>query len=179
MKLFKPLTVLLSALTAHQTAMAVEIKGQTFEAPFTDLDRSGKRTVASYSVDGDAQVMQHFIRLTPDRQSKSGALWAKENLPKDLKNLAATLTFMISGQGEKLYGDGIGLWLMQGGLKTGSLHGVNPKFTGMGIIIDTYVASERSERAVRTKRRSEASIIIAPSLRSSFVRSARCYHSYI
>jgi len=126
MKLVSPLLATLLT-TFSPLANAGQITSQSFEAPFAELDRSGKRTIEGFNVDGDAQVMQHFVRLTPDRQSKSGSLWAKEALPKGIKNLAATLTFRISGQGEKLYGDGIGLWLMQGGLKTGSLHGVNSK----------------------------------------------------
>tara|TARA_B110000305_G_C19222583_1_gene531315 strand:+ start:374 stop:895 length:522 start_codon:yes stop_codon:yes gene_type:complete len=71
----------------------------------------------------------------------------KPNNNKELTNLAATLTFRISGQGEKLYGDGISLWLTQDkSYKAGSLHGVSPKFTGMGIIIDTFKNVEHGQK---------------------------------
>lgn len=86
-----------------------------------------------------------FIRLTPDRQSKRGTLWTRESLG-DLKEFAATLTFRISGQGKKLYGDGIALWLTQfTRQQQGEVHGIDGSFVGVGVVIDTFKNAEHGK----------------------------------
>jgi hypothetical protein len=55
------------------------------------------------------------------------------------KEISAILTFRISGQGKKLFGDGIGLWLTQfNRQQQGNLHGIDGKFVGISVIIDTF-----------------------------------------
>jgi len=51
--------------------------------------------------------------LTPDRQSKKGALWSKKAL--GVSEFSAIVKFRISGQGKNFFGDGIGLWMVQQG----------------------------------------------------------------
>lgn len=96
----------------------------------------------SWVVQGDTDVKSGFIRLTPDRQSKRGTLWSRESIGAT-PEFSATLTFRISGQGKKLFGDGIGLWLTQfTRQQQGEVHGIDASFAGVGIIIDTFKNAE-------------------------------------
>jgi len=53
--------------------------------------------------------------------------------------MSAVMEFRISGQGKSLFGDGIALWLAdQAYFSTGTYHGFNEYFKGVGIVIDTY-----------------------------------------
>lgn len=82
-------------------------------------------------------VNNNFIRLTPDRQSKKGALWSRRSI--GVPNFSAIMKFRISGQGKNFFGDGIALWMVQQGYYTeGPLHGFQDKFYGIGVIFDTF-----------------------------------------
>ena len=100
---------------------------------YNDFDEdSGERKVGNdgdWRVYGDARVHSSFIRLTPDRQSKQGALWSRG--PSASTSLNAILEFRISGQGKKLFGDGLGLWFVnQPYYSSGHLQGNNEYFNG-------------------------------------------------
>lgn len=83
----------------------------------------------------------NFIRLTPDRQSKKGALWSKKSV--SVPSLSSILKFRISGQGKTFFGDGIGFWIVQQSYYSeGSLHGFQERFVGIGIIFDTFKNTE-------------------------------------
>ncbi len=133
---------LLCTLLLPLFAVAELVPSNSFAAPFTDYDRQGKFTVPGWIIQGDSEVKQNFVRLTSDRQSKRGTMWAREALGP-VTEVSATLNFRISGQGKKLFGDGIGLWLTQyNRQQPGDLHGLDPSFVGIGVIIDTFVNSE-------------------------------------
>jgi len=92
---------------------------------------------------GDTSVDDKFIRLTPDRQSKRGALWNTN--PWDPKSDTSKyppfeihMTFNVNGQGTKLFGDGFALWFTKKRLQEGSVFGSEDGFTGMSITFDTY-----------------------------------------
>jgi mannose-binding lectin 2 len=94
-----------------------------------------------WKTSGAAVINSNFARLTPDRQSKKGALWSKKPLAVD--SFSAILKFRISGQAKNFFGDGIALWIMQQSYyKEGSLHAVDEKFVGVGIIFDTFRNTE-------------------------------------
>ncbi|TDH70884.1 hypothetical protein CCR75_002908 [Bremia lactucae] len=123
-------------------ATADKIEDVSFKPPFDLMDSHGQRIVnTTWSHGGNADVKKHFIRLTTDRQSKRGYLWHKH--PVNRNELSVILTFRISGQGKRWFGDGIGLWLTDHPTYTaGSNHGFTDKYTGIAIIIDTFVNSE-------------------------------------
>lgn len=78
----------------------------------------GNRVVhKQWKTHGNAVVNSNFVRLTPDRQSKKGALWSKKAL--GVSEFSAILKFRISGQGKNFFGDGIGLWMVQQGIING------------------------------------------------------------
>ncbi|GMH90093.1 hypothetical protein TrVE_jg2740 [Triparma verrucosa] len=110
----------------------------SFSSPFTETDRNGQYMVPNFMMAGDADVKKTFVRLTPDRQSKRGTLWSK-GVVGPYSEISATLTFRISGQGSKLFGDGIALWLTKSPRPTnGKLHGMDSKFEGIAVVIDTF-----------------------------------------
>lgn len=74
-------------------------------------------------------------------QSKRGWIWSRGQTDKD--EFTITVRFRVSGQGKRLFGDGFALWLTQDAYhKDGSLHGYTDKFTGFGVIFDTFVNTE-------------------------------------
>lgn len=114
----------------------------SFEAPFEEIDNAGERLVGKYwRTGGHAVVNTNFIRLTPDRQSKKGAIWSRK--PLGVPSFSAIFKFRISGQGKNFFGDGIALWITQQAYyNPGELHGSQEKFTGIGIIFDTFRNTE-------------------------------------
>lgn len=56
----------------------------------------GNRYIENWTVGGDSMIKEYFVRLTPDRQSKSGYLWNKVPLTED--EWVVSLKFRISGQ---------------------------------------------------------------------------------
>uniref|UniRef100_I2CP59 Lectin, mannose-binding 2 n=1 Tax=Nannochloropsis gaditana (strain CCMP526) TaxID=1093141 RepID=I2CP59_NANGC len=118
----------------------------SFSAPFNDVQVDGKRFVSrDWSPAGETQVNQNFVRLTPDRQSKIGALWSHKALGVDAVTM--TLKFRIHGQGKKFFGDGIGFWVMESPYwQEGDLHGVSHAFVGVGVAFDTFRNTEHGTR---------------------------------
>ena len=57
---------------------------------------AGNRYIANWRSDGDAFINEYFVRLTPDRQSKSGYLWSSETFGDG--EFVTTIKFRISGQ---------------------------------------------------------------------------------
>ena len=121
---------------------ATKLDHVSFSPPFQKVDGQGKRMVSDY-IDhhGSSVVNQHFIRLTPDRQSRKGALWGRSKIDSDTLN--AILKFRISGQGKTFYGDGIAIWITSNkNWIEGDFHGSKEKFQGIAIIMDTFKNSE-------------------------------------
>jgi mannose-binding lectin 2 len=134
--------VILVILMCVGSTLSEMLEGHSFVPPFTEVDSSGARMVNKYwRHSGHAVVNQNFIRLTPDRQSKKGAVWSRKNLGVD--SFTSTLKFRISGQGKNFFGDGIGLWVTNSAYYTeGDLHGNQEHFYGIGIIFDTFKNTE-------------------------------------
>lgn len=117
----------------------------SFEPPFNDVDSSGERIVnRHWRGAGTTVVNSNFIRLTPDRQSKKGALWSRK--PLAVPSFSSVFKFRIAGQGKNFFGDGIALWIVQQGYYIeGQVHGFVEKFVGIGIIFDTFKNMESIE----------------------------------
>ena len=136
------IAVLIIIASLQQYAHADKIDSFSFEPPFRDIDSSGLRLVShDWRASGSTMVNSNFARLTPDQQSKTGALWSREML--DVPSFSSTLKFRISGKGKDLYGDGIAVWIVQQGyFIEGDLHGFQEDFIGVGIIFDTFRNTE-------------------------------------
>jgi hypothetical protein len=81
------------------------------------------------------------LRLTNDRASKRASAWATARVPLD--DWSTTIRFRVSGQGRRLFGDGLAFWFTKHNAhKDGPLHGFTDTFTGFGLVFDTYVNTE-------------------------------------
>ncbi|KAH9092233.1 hypothetical protein LEN26_018587 [Aphanomyces euteiches] len=120
-------------------SIAEPLHSLSFDGPFDKIDSNGQRYInGSWIYGGSAEVKKNFIRLTTDRQNKKGYIWNNELVDRD--TFVTVLTFRISGQGKKWFGDGIGLWLTNSqNYVYGDNHGFTSDFTGVGIIMDTFV----------------------------------------
>ena len=108
----------------------------SLRGPFTAFDGDGMRRVDGWTLGGTAAVHENFVRLTNDRQSKRASAWATARL--DREEWSATVRFRVSGQGKKLFGDGLALWFTGHSThKDGTLHGFTDTFKGFGVVLDT------------------------------------------
>eukprot|EP00730_Choanoeca_flexa_P014770 TRINITY_DN6578_c0_g1_i2.p1 TRINITY_DN6578_c0_g1~~TRINITY_DN6578_c0_g1_i2.p1 ORF type:complete len:370 (+),score=101.47 TRINITY_DN6578_c0_g1_i2:67-1176(+) len=85
---------------------------------------------------GNAVISDDFIRLTPDRQSKRGALWNSK--PTKVEEWEVTLKFHVHGQGKNLFGDGFAFWYTQEKNMLGDVFGSKDHFHGLAVFFDTY-----------------------------------------
>eukprot|EP00596_Hydrurales_sp_CCMP1899_P007064 CAMPEP_0119038746 /NCGR_PEP_ID=MMETSP1177-20130426/7849_1 /TAXON_ID=2985 /ORGANISM="Ochromonas sp, Strain CCMP1899" /LENGTH=382 /DNA_ID=CAMNT_0007001727 /DNA_START=180 /DNA_END=1329 /DNA_ORIENTATION=- len=125
-----------------QQIYAEKISSYSFEGPFRDIDNSGSRTVNKHWRSGGSTVINNnFVRLTPDQQSKKGALWTRE--PLGINSFSSIIKFRISGKGKDFFGDGIALWFVQQGFyNEGEVHGFQEQYVGVGIVFDTFKNTE-------------------------------------
>mmetsp|Transcript_44897 Transcript_44897/g.123027 ORF Transcript_44897/g.123027 Transcript_44897/m.123027 type:complete len:150 (-) Transcript_44897:1603-2052(-) len=128
--MFRVVAATAAFLLALASTSADKLEQHSFEPPYTDVDPSGNRLLSKdWKNGGVASVSQSFVRLTPDRQSKKGAVWSRKSLGTD--TFSTILKFRISGQGKKFFGDGMALWVMQQAyFVEGDLHGSVERFTG-------------------------------------------------
>ena len=126
----------MAAAAAASAARAGDDLG--FAAPFDAVAATGDRQVSpAWRAHGSAAVHRNFARLTPDRQSKAGALWSAASVGADQATLE--LTFRISGQGQHFFGDGLALWLSADrAFRAGAFHGADPRFAGVAVVADTF-----------------------------------------
>uniref|UniRef100_A0A3B4A0A9 L-type lectin-like domain-containing protein n=1 Tax=Periophthalmus magnuspinnatus TaxID=409849 RepID=A0A3B4A0A9_9GOBI len=91
---------------------------------------------------GDAMVTTEQVRLTPDLQSRQGAVWSR--VPCHLKDWEMQVHFKIHGQGKKnLNGDGLAVWYTKERMHKGPVFGNMDNFTGLGVFVDTYPNEEK------------------------------------
>ncbi|XP_029961428.1 VIP36-like protein [Salarias fasciatus] len=92
---------------------------------------------------GTAMVTGDYVRLTPDMQSRQGAVWSR--VPLFVQDWELKLHFKIHGQGKKNFnGDGMAFWLTKERMQNGPAFGNINKFTGLGIFVDTYPNADKT-----------------------------------
>ena len=84
---------------------------------------------------GDAFANEDVVRLTPDRQSKTGAVWNSQRLMWD--NWEVMVSFNVHGV-SPLGADGFAFWLAREVNVLGKFFGFVENFHGIGVIVDTY-----------------------------------------
>ncbi|KAM9821052.1 lectin, mannose-binding 2-like a [Neosynchiropus ocellatus] len=95
-----------------------------------------------WELQGDAMVTTEQVRLTPEMQSRQGAVWSR--LPCNLKDWEMQVHFKIHGQGKKnLNGDGLAIWYTKERMQKGPVFGNMDNFTGLGVFVDTYPNEEK------------------------------------
>eukprot|EP00069_Balaena_mysticetus_P010409 bmy_06885T0 len=124
--------------------------GQTFEYLKREHSLSkpyqgvGTSSSSLWNLMGNAMVMTQYIRLTPDMQSKQGALWNR--VPCFLRDWELQVHFKIHGQGKKnLHGDGLAIWYTKDRMQPGPVFGNMDKFVGLGVFVDTYPNEEKQQ----------------------------------
>ncbi|XP_029024472.1 lectin, mannose-binding 2-like a isoform X1 [Betta splendens] len=91
---------------------------------------------------GDAMVTTDQVRLTPEMQSRQGAVWSR--IPCHLKDWEMQVHFKVHGQGKKnLNGDGLAIWYTKERMQKGPVFGNMDNFTGLGVFVDTYPNEEK------------------------------------
>eukprot|EP00064_Thunnus_orientalis_P002159 superscaffoldBa00000151_g2166 len=107
--------------------------------PYQGVGSSGS---SHWELMGDAMVTADQVRLTPDMQSRQGAVWSR--LPCHLKDWEMQVHFKIHGQGKKnLNGDGLAIWYTKERMQRGPVFGNVDNFTGLGVFVDTYPNEEK------------------------------------
>lgn len=107
----------------------------------------GTGSSSLWNLMGNAMVMTQYIRLTPDMQSKQGALWNR--VPCFLRDWELQVHFKIHGQGKKnLHGDGLAIWYTKDRMRPGPVFGNMDKFVGLAVFIDTYPNEEKQQERV-------------------------------
>ncbi|XP_019515631.1 PREDICTED: VIP36-like protein isoform X5 [Hipposideros armiger] len=127
--------------------------GQTFEYLKREHSLSkpyqgvGTGSSSLWNLMGNAMVMTQYIRLTPDMQSKQGALWNR--VPCFLRDWELQVHFRIHGQGKKnLHGDGLAIWYTKDRMQPGPVFGNMDKFVGLGVFVDTYPNEEKQQEVM-------------------------------
>mmetsp|Transcript_15519 Transcript_15519/g.27572 ORF Transcript_15519/g.27572 Transcript_15519/m.27572 type:complete len:437 (+) Transcript_15519:220-1530(+) len=133
--------LLLLAVVVGMAQAYVPISQHSLLPPFDKFKKhSGERIVQNWQVGGHAKSLEHFIRLTEDKQSRRGYIFNTEPLGK--QNFGLQLKFRISGSGKHLFGDGLALWLTKQEkrktFKEGMILGHTDTFNGIGIMFDTF-----------------------------------------
>uniref|UniRef100_A0A668RWX4 L-type lectin-like domain-containing protein n=2 Tax=Oreochromis aureus TaxID=47969 RepID=A0A668RWX4_OREAU len=102
----------------------------------------GSSSSSHWELMGDAMVTTDQVRLTPDMQSRQGAIWSR--IPCHLTDWEMQVHFKIHGQGKKnLNGDGLAIWYTKERMQKGPVFGNKDNFTGLGVFVDTYPNEEK------------------------------------
>ncbi|XP_032808403.1 vesicular integral-membrane protein VIP36-like isoform X1 [Petromyzon marinus] len=108
---------------------------------------AGSGSMALWDMAGSTMVTSQYVRLTPDQQSKQGALWNR--VPCYLLDWELHVQFKVHGHGKKnLHGDGLALWYTMDRMQLGSVFGSRDFFRGLGIFIDTYANNLKDDTRV-------------------------------
>ncbi|PWA18414.1 hypothetical protein CCH79_00009942 [Gambusia affinis] len=101
---------------------------------------------------GTAMVTPDHVRLTPDQQSRQGAVWSR--IPFVLRDWELRVHFKIHGVGKKnLNGDGLAFWLTRDRMQNGPVFGNMNQFVGLGIFVDTYPNADKTHDGPEVSRR--------------------------
>lgn len=95
-------------------------------------------TLPGYDYSGASVVTDNYVRLTPDRQSKAGAVWSQQLL--SAADWEVMFEFSISGKGVVAFGEGMAFWIIRDSVKETEkpCFGGPCKWEGLGIVVDTF-----------------------------------------
>ncbi|CAL8248359.1 unnamed protein product [Merluccius merluccius] len=96
---------------------------------------------------GNAMVTTDHVRLTPDLQSRQGAVWSR--IPCYVRDWELQVQFKVHGQGKKnFHGDGLAFWLTKERMQNGPVFGNMNHFIGLGVFVDTYTNEDKNRERV-------------------------------
>ncbi|XP_040898148.1 lectin, mannose-binding 2-like b [Toxotes jaculatrix] len=140
--LFVTICILMSqSLANDQEFMEDFLKREySLAKPYRGL---GFSSSSQWDLMGTAIVTPDHVRLTPDLQSRQGAVWNR--IPLLLRDWELRVHFKIHGQGKKnLNGDGLAIWLTRDRMQSGPVFGNMNQFIGLGILVDTYPNADKT-----------------------------------
>ncbi|XP_053320630.1 VIP36-like protein isoform X1 [Spea bombifrons] len=146
--LWSPLALLLTFLllqagSADQTEEYLK-REHSLSKPYQGV---GSSTSSLWDLMGNVLVTTQYVRLTPDLQSKQGAVWNR--VPCYLRDWELQVHFKVHGQGKKnLNGDGFAIWYAKDRMQPGSVFGSKHNFVGLGVFVDTYPNEEKQHERV-------------------------------
>ncbi|XP_017162012.1 lectin, mannose-binding 2-like b [Poecilia reticulata] len=109
----------------------------------------GFSSSSQWDLMGTAVVTPDHVRLTPDQQSRQGAVWSR--IPFVLRDWELRVHFKIHGIGKKnLNGDGLAIWLTRDRMQNGPVFGNMNQFVGLGIFVDTYPNTDKTHDVSKT-----------------------------
>lgn len=92
--------------------------------------------IANWDFSGSTIVTSTHIRLTPNEQSKQGAIWNSQ--PVRTRHWELQIQFRVTGSAKDLYGDGLAIWYVKDRMIPGPVFGSKDYFSGLAIVADTY-----------------------------------------
>ncbi|KAG8574661.1 hypothetical protein GDO81_009264 [Engystomops pustulosus] len=126
------LTVLVCAVSADQTEEYLK-REHSLTKPYQGV---GSSSSSLWDLMGSVLVTPQYVRLTPDQQSKQGAVWNR--MPCYLRDWELQVHFKVHGQGKKnLNGDGFALWFTKDRMQE-----------GLGVFVDTYPNEEKQHERI-------------------------------
>ncbi|XP_069070505.1 VIP36-like protein isoform X1 [Pleurodeles waltl] len=140
------LILVADALLADQTDEYLK-REHSLSKPYGGV---GTSSSSLWDIQGNAIVTPQYIRLTPDMQSKQGAIWNR--VPCYLRDWELQVNFKIHGQGKKnLVGDGLAVWYTKDRMQTGPVFGSKDNFLGLGVFVDTYPNEEKTQESQKKR----------------------------
>ncbi|XP_056427321.1 VIP36-like protein isoform X2 [Hyla sarda] len=137
------LAVWLYVVTADQTDDYLK-REHSLSKPYQGV---GSSPSSLWDLSGNVLVTPQYVRLTPDLQSKQGAVWNR--MPCYLRDWELQVHFKVHGQGKKnLNGDGFALWFTKDRMQAGSVFGSKDNFVGLGVFVDTYPNEEKQHERI-------------------------------
>jgi len=92
--------------------------------------------ITNWDYYGNTIVTSTHIRLTPNEQSKQGAIWNVK--PVRVRNWELQVQFKVTGSTKDLFGDGFAIWYTKDRMQGGAVFGSKDYFSGLAVIVDTY-----------------------------------------
>ncbi|KAM5172278.1 VIP36-like protein [Mantella aurantiaca] len=137
------IAVLVSSVSSDQTEEYLK-REHSLSKPYQGV---GSSSSSPWDLMGNVLVTPQYVRLTPDQQSKQGAIWNR--MPCYLRDWELQVHFKVHGQGKKnLNGDGFAIWYTKDRMQLGSVFGNKDNFVGLGLFIDTYPNEEKQHERV-------------------------------
>ncbi|KAE8539583.1 hypothetical protein D1P53_004686 [Cryptococcus gattii VGV] len=117
----------------------VPLRTHSLAAPYVDTDLQNRW----WDFGGDAIINTNkHVRLTQDKPSQSGWLWAR--MPLSVSNWQIDVEFKVDGKANNIFGDGWAFWVTTDRAKQGTVFGSVDWFKGVGIFFDTYANSKHA-----------------------------------
>ncbi|EDK43679.1 conserved hypothetical protein [Lodderomyces elongisporus NRRL YB-4239] len=136
------LNTLLQNKESHIVALKkTELTQQGLSRPFLD---ESQFHVKNWDLKGNTMVRNNdFIRLTSNAPHLALNMFSK--MPIEADSFEMELTFHIHNDEVKhgLVGDGLAVWFLDKPSEVGEIFGIRNKFTGLGIMMDTYKNGKR------------------------------------